>query len=445
MDRKTFHILVVDDEEGIREGLSLSLSLAGFHVSTACSASEALRIIGENDVPLAFIDLRLPDMSGVELVQKIDTKKTRAVVITAYATVDTAVEAMKLGAADYVQKPFEMQDILHVAENTYRNTAGTKTPVREEESDCRPLIYSGETMRKIMNVLDKIRDSSIPILLLGESGTGKEILARQIHLKSRRRDRPFVGINCAAIPRDLLESELFGYEKGAFSGADRQKPGKFEHAADGILFLDEIGDMDYRLQSKLLRAIEERQFERIGGIRPVSFRARIVASTNRDLDRLIKEGRFREDLYYRLKGVRLRLPPLRERREDILPLTEYFLSYYSGLYRRACPALASETRRDLRERMWRGNVRELKNAVETVILLYPEKTVLLPEDFPAEELNEEDEEIGEKKRPLHTDMQEKKKIVDTLARHRFNRSMTAAALNISRKTLYNKMKKYRIG
>jgi two-component system response regulator AtoC len=291
-----------------------------------------------------------------------------------------------------------------------------------------------EQMKKALDKVDRIKDADIQVLLLGESGTGKEVFARLIYQQGNRRGKPFVAINCSAIPPDLLESELFGHERGAFSGAVALKKGKFEVAADGILFLDEIGDMEHRLQSKLLRVLEEKSFERIGGTQQIPFTARVLASTNRDIKQLIAEGTFRQDLYYRLNGVQIALPPLRERAEDIECLVDYYLNYYCEMYEKRNISLSAEAMRSLRSHDWPGNVRELKNVIESAILLATDGTVLLPENFRMESVHREGSSFIQ-------DI-EQESIIEALERNKFNRTRAARALQISRKTLYNKMKKF---
>ena len=441
MDRRNFSILVVDDEEGMREGIQKTLELEGFSVRGASSGTEALGKLQAGGVDLAFIDLKLPDIDGVEIVRRMPPGDTIVVIMTAYATVETAVSAMKIGVADYIKKPFDNRDILSIAERFLKarerrpaqGAAALQAPDRGENKPPSIILRS----KRILEVVQKVelaKDSNIPVLLLGESGTGKEVFARLIHERGDRRDKPFIAINCSAIPRELLESELFGHERGAFSGAVALKKGKFEIADGGTLFLDEIGDMDYALQSKLLRVLEEKTFERIGGNQPIAFRARVIASTNKNLRQLIGEKKFRQDLYYRLNGMQFELPPLRERPEDLEGLVQHFLSYYCDLYQKRGLSLSAEVMRHLRMHEWPGNIRELKNVMESAVLLAQDGATLLPANFRIETMQRETS-------PLIRDL-EHDAILEALETNKFNRTLAARALQISRRTLYNKMKKY---
>lgn len=441
-NRGDFTILVADDEEGMRFGLEKALSLEGYRVVTAATGAEARAIARREILHCAFVDLRLPDVGGIELVSSLRERNASVVVITAYATVDTAVRAMKLGAADYLQKPFDNQDIVEMAD---RLCLGEVAGEREQTVTAADLpagtpdgelVAESQVMRDIIATLSKVRDSDIPVLLQGESGTGKELLARRIHRLGRRGERPFVAINCAAIPGELLESELFGHERGAFTGAQAARAGRFEAAGEGTIFLDEIGDMSLHLQTKLLRALEERSFEPVGASRSVPLRARIVASTNCDLPQMVREKRFRLDLYYRLKGVSVTIPPLRERRDDIEPLLSFFLARYRLRYQKPSVELSREAIRHLRGYSWPGNIRELKNAIESAVLLSEGDRPLLPQDF----LLEGPAEGG----VPELWRQEKDTIIDVLGKFGFNRSVAARSLGMSRRTLYNKMKKYGI-
>ena len=429
-----YTVLVADDEEGMRFGLEKTLSLEGYRVVTAASGSEVERITAEERIDCAFIDLQLPDVRGIELVSQLQSRDTPVVIITAYATVETAVRAMKVGAVDYIQKPFDNQDLVEMADRLCRRS--THVGSRVSVDGANELVIESDVMREIISTIRKVQDTEIPVLIQGESGTGKEMVARLIHHESRRSEKPFVAINCAAIPPELLESELFGHERGAYTGAHADKPGKFESAEDGTIFLDEIGDMSTQLQTKLLRALEERSFEPVGSTHPLPLRARVVASTNADLPELIRTKRFRLDLYYRLKGISLTIPPLRERTEDIEPLLSLFLNRYRLRYRRTNVEVSQEAIRYLRSYSWPGNVRELKNAVESAVLLSDGNRPLLPSDFLLENPTEGHlPELWQR---------EKESIIEVLSRSGFNRSAAATELGMSRKTLYNKMKKYGI-
>ncbi len=410
--RTDFSILIVDDEEGMRLGLEKTLALEGYRVASAATGAEARHLARGARFDCAFVDLKLPDVSGTDLLTDLRQAGTAVVVITAFASVDTAVRAMKLGAIDYLQKPFDNQDIVALADRLCVGSAG---PEHESES------ISGETfiavspaIKQILGTLRKVMNSEIPVLLLGESGTGKEMLARFVHQKGDRAGKPFAAINCAAIPSELLESELFGHEKGSFTGAHATVPGRFEAAGAGTIFLDEIGELGPNLQTKLLRALEERSFEPIGSTRAVPLAARIIASTNNDLSAMIRDRRFRLDLYYRLKGVSVTIPPLRERRDDIEPLLDFFLDLFRRRYRKPGVEISREAVRFLRTYPWPGNVRELKNAVESAVLLSEQNRPLLPHDFLLE---------GPADAPLpELWKQEREAIMEVLRRNGHNRS-----------------------
>jgi DNA-binding NtrC family response regulator len=432
LNRHGYSLLIVDDEEGMRLGLEKALSLEGYRVASAASGAEARRMAGAERFDCAFVDLKLPDTIGTELLDDLRETGTAVVIITAYATVDTAVRAMKLGAVDYLQKPFDNMDIVALADRLCLGGAGQGAEAMPGDG----FVAESPAMQHVLSTLRKVMDSEIPLLLQGESGTGKEMLARFVHGKSARAASPFVAINCAAIPPDLLESELFGHEKGAFTGAHAAAVGRFEAAGAGTIFLDEISEMGAPLQTKLLRALEERQFEPVGSTRSVPLAARIVAATNADLSGLVREKRFRLDLYYRLKGVAVTIPPLRERREDIEPLLAHFLDTYRTRYHKPGVRITREAVRHLRAYLWPGNVRELKNAVESAVLLSEQNRPLLPRDF----LLEGPGEAGV------PDLwrQEREGIIEVLKRTGYNRSAASRELGMSRKTLYNKMKRYAI-
>lgn len=429
-----FRILVIDDEEGMREGLQKVLSLAGFNVSTAADATEGLRKIAASHFDLVFVDYKLPDIDGIEFVRRAGLSDTDIVVITAHASVENAVTAMKEGAADYLIKPFGNDDITKIARKYWQQK--DKTASEQTYQGSKDLVCESPAMKAIVENIRLIAKSRIPVLIEGESGTGKEMIARLIYQSGENNGEPFVGINCAAIPSGLLESELFGHDKGSFSGAHKTKIGKFESAGSGLLFLDEIGDMNIELQTKLLRALEEKSFERVGGLKPISLRARVVSSTNADLAGMVEDGSFRSDLYFRLKGVQIKIPPLREREEDIEALSHLFLKHFQAFYEKPGLELAAETIRKLKRYNWPGNVRELKYVMESAVLLAGTKKKILPEDLPIESVGTPG--------ALKVNEIEKSTIINALVENHFNRSLAAQSLQISRKTLYSKMKKYSI-
>ena len=435
MRKSNYRILIIDDEEGLREGLTKVLEIEGFQIDTASTAEEGILKIQQSNYNLVFIDYKLPDKNGIEVLKSIHHETTRSIIMTAFASVESAVEAMKCGATDYLMKPFSNQDIVDIAIK-FHNAISEKEPKKTYPVQNDGFLFKSKAMETVIENIGKIASSKIPILILGESGTGKEKVARYISKSGDYSGKPFVGINCAAIPSELLESELFGYEKGAFSGAGGRKIGKFEMAGNGILFLDEIGDMNIELQAKLLRVLEERCFERIGGLESIPLQARLISSTNINIRDKIGEKKFRPDLYYRLKGVEIALPPLRERKEDIDLLSEHFLHFFSAEHKRTGLEFSAEARRALKRYDWPGNVRELKHIIESVVLLSDNNHLIQPEEIPTE--NETIEHLS----PVQ--QIEKNAIINALYDNHFNRSLTAKSLEISRKTLYSKMKKYSI-
>jgi two-component system nitrogen regulation response regulator GlnG len=383
-------ILVADDEESIRWVLSKSLSKQGFQVDLASNGQEALTMSRKQSYDLAVLDIKMPGLTGLELLSKFQEECPRALVIimTAESSMKNAVEAMKRGAYDYLTKPFDLDAldaIIYKAQKAADVTAEMsllKQEIKQHYQLDRTIIGQSQPMQRIYKVLGKIAPSDVTVLIYGESGTGKELIARAIHFNSPRLGKPFIALNCAAIPRELLESELFGHEKGAFTGATDRKIGKFEQAKDGTLFLDEIGDMPLELQAKLLRVLQEKEITRTGGSATIEVNARIVAATNQDLKEKVQNKEFREDLYYRLNVVPLELPPLRERREDIPSLVDFFLAKASDDYGTAATGLTKEAMTMLCNYAWPGNVRELENIIQRAALLSPD-ALLNAADFPS--------------------------------------------------------------
>jgi DNA-binding NtrC family response regulator len=374
--RALAQILLIDDEPRNREALSLLLGKAGYQVQTAASGEEALEILAETPYAVIITDLFLPGVSGIDILKtvKTDYPYSNVILITGNASAETAVEAMKEGAFDYITKPvsFDKLELLvtkaleksHlVAENLY-----LRQQLRGRFSFDN-IIGHSPAMQQVFSRLDKIVHTDSTILILGESGTGKELVARAIHFNGARRDKPFVAINCGAIPADLLESELFGHVRGAFTGAVSDKPGKFEQADRGTIFLDEIGTMPQHLQMKLLRVLQEQEVERVGGTKRTKLNVRVISATNVDLEKEIKSGRFREDLYYRLNVIPIQLPPVRKRREDIPLLIRHFLQETCREMSRPLMSVSPEAMRALEEYDWPGNVREMQNIIERTIAL----------------------------------------------------------------------------
>ncbi|NMC69117.1 MAG: sigma-54-dependent Fis family transcriptional regulator [Myxococcales bacterium] len=366
-------VLIVDDEPNMRRVLAALLEREPCDVLQAGDGLEALQVLDDNVVHVVVADLRMPNMDGIELLKKVVARDPNLpfVVLTAHGTVDTAVEAMKIGAFDFITKPFEKDELLAILRKALRSVrldAAAPAPAAPGESRRYRIIGESEPMQQVYAILDKVAATPTTVLITGESGTGKELVARALHANSRLAARPYIRVNCAAIPRELIESEFFGYEKGAFTGAVTSKPGRFELADGGTLFLDEIGEIPLEMQVKLLRAIQEHEFERVGGLRTLRVNVRLIAATNKDLARCVAEGTFREDLFYRLNVVSIRLPPLRERVEDIPALCAHFIERFNERLGRRIEGFEPEAMAALRRHHWPGNVRELENLVERCVL-----------------------------------------------------------------------------
>jgi len=383
------NILVADDEESMRWVLSKALKKKGFSVDIAKDGNEALRYLEKSSYDLAILDIKMPGLTGLELLDRVrDIRPEQLVVImTAEASMKNAVEAMKRGAYDYITKPFDLDVIDAIIEKVEkaREMTSQVTLLKEELKDRyqleRTIIGNSPAMRDIYKTIGKVAPSDITILIQGESGTGKELIARAIHFNSKRIGKPFVALNCAAIPKELLESELFGFEKGAFTGAVERKLGKFEQANGGTLFLDEIGDMPLDLQAKILRVLQEKEVTRTGGNQALSVDVRIVAATNQDLEGLVHRKAFREDLYYRLNVVPIFLIPLRERKEDVSLLVDFFLSKTCAELEIPTKQVSADAMRLLNNYPWPGNVRELENTIKRAVILSSDP-LLTPSDFP---------------------------------------------------------------
>jgi len=389
MTHKPKTVLIVDDDEGMRDTLAAILK-RDYRVLKVASGEAALPVLNREEVDLMLLDLRLPGISGLELLQivKENYSLIEVVMISAINTVEMAVRAMKHGAYHYVTKDFEYDQLRsllsHAAERQDLNRQVLALSAQVADENEREFIVGGsKATREILDLVQKIAKLSATVLILGESGTGKELLARRIHREAGDPNAPFIAVNLAAIPRELVESTLFGHERGAFTGAHRQQLGKFELASDGTLFLDEIGDLRLDLQAKLLRAIQEGEIERVGGTKPIKTSFRLIAATNVDLERAVKEGRFREDLYYRVNVIPIRLPPLRERREDIPKLAEFFLERYNRRFRKNIRGIADGTLAMLEKYWWPGNIRELENLIERIVAT-TDKEYIGEEDLPLE-------------------------------------------------------------
>jgi DNA-binding NtrC family response regulator len=383
-------VLIVDDEEAARYGMRRALAREGYEIAEAGSADEARRQIGAAAPDLVLLDVNLPGQSGLEYLPELVAlpRPPLVVIITAHGNERMAVDAIKGGAHDYVAKPFEVDDLRLVVKNALETAA-----LREENRELRTklagasgfggMIGKSDAMRRVFNTIEKVAETDVTVLIRGESGTGKELVAQEIHRRSAHRTGEFVAMNCAAMPAELIESELFGHEKGAFTGAAARRKGKFEAADGGTIFLDEIGDMSVTTQAKVLRVLENRRIERLGGDASIPVDVRVVSATHKNLEAEIAEGRFRQDLYYRLRVVTIELPPLRERREDIPLLASDMLNRYASLYGLRCREIDPDAMRHLVQYAWPGNVRELRNAIERAVVLANGER-LTPEDLPPE-------------------------------------------------------------
>jgi DNA-binding NtrC family response regulator len=369
-------ILVVDDDTDTREVLRDRLESLGYRVTVGCNGMEALKILENHHLHMVLLDIEMPDVNGIEVLKELRSRgnDVPVVMITAYGTIERAVQAMKEGAYDFIPKPFEPDHLILIIEKALeRERLKRGVEILFEEACERHYMVTGPSakMAQAVDLANKASASKSTVLLLGESGTGKEIFARAIHNWSERKDQPFVAINCVGLSRELLESELFGHERGAFTGALQQKKGKMELAHGGTVFLDEVGDISPELQTKLLRFLQEREFDRVGGTKPVSVDVRIIAATNRDLDAAVKHGQFRADLYYRLNVVAIPLPPLRERKEDIPGLAKHFMRRFAAETKKNFTKITPEAEAKLLAYEWPGNVRELANVVERAVVLGP--------------------------------------------------------------------------
>ncbi len=384
-------ILVVDDEHLIRWSLEQNLKKQGYEVVTAGSGEEALKLVREESPDLMLLDIQLPGINGLEVLEKVRESEEEVIVImvTALGVLETAVKAMRMGAYDYINKPFNLDELAIVIKKALetRELKREVAHLRSEQTKkygIDNIIAESRHMKNVLAMVDKIAKSDAStVLVQGESGSGKELVAKAIHYESSRADKPFMAINCAAVPETLLESELMGHEKGAFTDAKMQKKGLFEFADGGTVFLDEIGDMEPGMQAKLLRVLEERTFRRVGGTKDISVDVRIVSATNKDLLKAIEEKTFRNDLYYRIQVIPIFLPPLRERKEDILPLTRHFIEHFNREFGKSVKGISKMAEKFLLEYHWPGNIRELKNIIERAIILENEEMLLL-EHLPRE-------------------------------------------------------------
>ena len=463
-----FQILIVDDEPNMLKVLGSLLEREGYEILDALEGKSALSLMEENHIDVLVADLRMPGMDGMTLMQKALTLRPDlpVIILTAHGTIDIAVEALKKGAFDFITKPFEWKELKQIISKAVqtarlsRKDLGLDMAAAPQAEGERPkitlkglqIIGSSRPMCLIYEIINRVADTPSTVLITGESGTGKELIARAIHNKSKWSSKPFIKVNCAAIPRELLESELFGYEKGAFTGAVTSKPGRFELAHEGTLFLDEIGEISLEMQVKLLRVVQDKEFERVGGLKTLKVDTRLVTATNIDIKKAVETGTFRDDLYYRLNVVNIHLPPLRERQDDTLPLAQYFLKRFNKKFEKNVAGLSEEAEKLLISYTWPGNIRELENFMERAVL-FDNNGIIESDDLP-EEIKAPPSICGEdgalsKDIQVHglkeavkaeTSKLEKEYILKALEQTKENVTRAARLLQISRKSLQIKMK-----
>lgn len=465
-------ILVVDDDPHMQQAIGTCLARGNYHLSIVSHGIAALEQLEQDSYDLIVTDQQMPQMSGLELLATLQKRGSEipVIMITAYGTITQAVEAMQMGAADFITKPFSAPDLERIVERVLSPESAVSRQRAQKQKSGRPIITNDPLMIRVLEVAEAVARSEATVLIQGESGTGKELIARFIHASSLRAQQPFVAVNCAALPESLLESELFGHEKGAFTGAQARKIGKFEMAHGGTILLDEISEMDLALQAKLLRVLQEREVDRVGGKEPVHVDVRVLATTNRNLEDTVREGNFRADLYYRLNVIPVTLPPLRDRKSDIRLLTEHFMQQYLG---DKAPALPEEVLHALLSHPWPGNIRELQNAVQRAAILSqgktPKQADFLLSMSPQSQLDSFKVDVGQLPAttlhsmiekevvtgegsadgPLHirsgvtVQEMERALIMETLRATGNNRTEAAKMLGISIRTLRNKLHEYR--
>ena len=465
------NILIVDDDEQLRKSFKKIVEEEGYAVKSASTGEQCIKEVQDNQIDLVIMDIKMPGMTGLQALKEIHKSQPKlpVIIMTAYGTTETAIEATKHGAFDYILKPFDVPEMLELIEKALeagkfmrRNVEIEYTP---EESSTDAIIGKSDIMQELYKSIGRVASTDATVLICGESGTGKELVARAIYQHGNRSDKPFLVINCVAIPDTLLESELFGYEKGAFTGADTKRIGKIEKAHEGTIFLDEIGDMPMNIQSKILRLLQEQSIERLGGHESISVDVRIIAATNKDLESAMEEGNFREDLYYRLNVVKIEVPPLRDRRSDISLLIEYYLSRYSKEMSMENPGITNEAIHLCEGHQWKGNVRELANVIKKAIIFSrgmqigkDELLKIILEDSNSKNLELYDMEkniplwlreklLTEKKENLFSDLVDSySKIIisEALNLTEGNRTKAAKLLGLSRPTLQAKIDKYNL-
>ena len=452
---ETKSVLIIDDEAGMRDLISRAFSDAGYETAAAADGAEGLKAAERGDFDLVLLDMSLPKMSGLEALGGIKEHKPDlpVIMITAYGSAETAVEALRLGAYDYITMPFDLDELQVLAERALeqRRVIDENHFLRGElrrQYGFDNIIGTSPDVQRSYVVAAKVAPTDATVLLLGETGTGKEYLARTIHYQSNRADRPFLKVNCAALPENLLESELFGHEKGAFTNAVSRHIGRFETADKGTIFLDEIGDITPSVQTKLLRVLQEKQFERVGGSETLTVDVRVIAATNRNLSEALEENEFREDLYYRLNVISLTLPPLRDRTEDVTVFADHFLKYYGDQMCKRVKRFSDEALDAITSHHWPGNIRELENAIERAVILCNGETIR-PEhlmlNHPASG-RQPTQPPGPSALPVTASLRDVEKVhIERVLRHKnWNQSAAANVLGVDRKTLRNKIREFKL-
>jgi len=450
MDEKT-NILIIDDEEAIRDSSRLVLEKAGFSVKTAKDGNDGLKFFRTKFFHIIFLDLKLPGRNGMELLSlfKEENPATPVIIITGYASIDSAIEAMKRGAFHYLSKPFNPDELRIITNKALENREHyfEKLSLRQELEQTGKFemeVGQSQAMQEVMDIVKRLRQADSTVLITGESGTGKELLAREIHRQSPRKNASFVVVDCGALVETLFESELFGHVKGSFTGAHQTKHGRFEVANGGTIFLDEISNISLKIQAKLLRVIQEREITRVGSTKPIRVDVRIIAATNESLEKCVQDGKFREDLFYRLSVVPIQLPPLKGRKEDIPLLVDHFLQKFNKRSKKSIQTISPTVKNALMDYDWPGNIRELENTIERAVVLTRGDKIRL-EDLVYHGIGKSISFVG----PVNGKFKELKEIEEeyiglVLKAQNGNRSRSAAILNIDRKTLLAKIKKYNI-
>ena len=443
-----FTILIIDDEKNIREGLSAALELDGYSVKLAANGAEGLALIEKGDIDLVITDLRMPGISGEEVLAKVrgESPGIPVIVLTGHGSIDTAVDAMRNGAYDFLTKPLSLDRLSLIVK---RALAGRELEIRHSslqqelnaQASFESIIGKSAEMQRIFQMVRKAADSKASVLITGESGTGKELIANALHNLSPRKSNPFIKVHCAALSETLLESELFGHEKGAFTGAAARKRGRFELANTGTIFLDEIGEINQNVQIKILRVLQDKRFERVGGEETLEVDVRVIAATNRNLEEEIAQGRFREDLFYRLNVVHIQVPPLRDRKDDIPLMLNAFLDEFNRENNKSITGFDTRSRSALYKYDWPGNIRQLRNCVESAVVMCSGNEITL-EDLPPTVRGAAESNVIQV--PVGISMAEAEKIIiqQNLASNQGNKSKTADILGIGRKTLHRKLEEY---